>query len=145
MIESTDFDAAEADGTSVDTALMKLSDVAASSANELISLNEDLAELRDHRERGWSWRRIISDGDLPSPLSTLAKIAADIARASGSFRRALALGLRDEGMQVTEIAKLFEVSRQRVSALLRGRSALELDERAEYAGPEGNPDPVDMT
>ena len=100
-------------------ALAILSDAATSSANHLTVLSEDLAAVRVHRMRGWSWRRILADADLSNPLSALTGVAADLARACGAFRRALALGLRREGMQVTEIATLFEVSRQRVSALLR--------------------------
>jgi hypothetical protein len=104
-------------------ALASLSEVATSSANELIALSEDLAEIRRHRISGWSWRRIVSSEDSPKPLSILTHIASDFARASGGYRRALAHGLRDEGMQVTEIANLFEVSRQRVSALIRPRTS----------------------
>jgi predicted transcriptional regulator len=44
---------------------------------------------------------------------------ANLGQAIGAFRRALASTLRTEGMRVTEIASLFEVSRQRVSALVR--------------------------
>jgi Homeodomain-like domain len=102
-------------------ALAALSDVAASSADDLMSLNENLAALRNHRVRGRSWHRIISDGDSPNPLPNLTTIATNFARASGAFRRALAVGLRKEGMQVSEIAALFGVSRQRVSALIRPR------------------------
>jgi hypothetical protein len=104
-------------------ALASLSNVATSSANELLALTEDLAHIRRHRTSGWSWRRIVSADDLPKPLSVLTDIAANFARASGAYRRALAHGLRAEGMQVTEIAGLFEVSRQRVSALIRPRGA----------------------
>jgi hypothetical protein len=104
-------------------ALASLSDVATSSANELIALSEDLADIRRHRISGWSWRRIVSSEDSPKPLSVLTHIASEFARASGGYRRALAHGLRDEGMQVTEIASLFEVSRQRVSALIRPRTS----------------------
>jgi predicted XRE-type DNA-binding protein len=104
-------------------ALASLSDVATSSANELIALSEDLADIRRHRISGWSWRRIASSEDSPKPLSILTRIASNFARASGGYRRALAHGLRDEGMQVTEIASLFEVSRQRVSALIRPRTS----------------------
>jgi hypothetical protein len=104
-------------------ALTSLSDVAASSATDLADLNQDLAQIREHRIRGWSWRQIISDVDSPNPLAVLTKIATNLARASGGFRRALAMGLRREGMQVTEIAGLFEVSRQRVSALIRPRAS----------------------
>jgi hypothetical protein len=104
-------------------ALASLSDIATSSANELIALSEDLANIRQHRISGWSWRRIASSEDSPKPLSVLTHIASEFARASGGYRRALAHGLREEGMQVTEIAGLFEVSRQRVSALIRPRTS----------------------
>jgi predicted XRE-type DNA-binding protein len=109
-------------------ALALLSDVAASSADDLISLNENLAALHNHRVRGRSWHRIISDVDSPNPLPSLTTIATNFARASGAFRRALAVGLRKEGMQVTEIAALFGVSRQRVSALIRPRRQGENEE-----------------
>jgi hypothetical protein len=100
-------------------ALVYLSEVALSSASDLMELHEDLASLRHNRRQGWTWRRIIAEADSPNPLSSMAKIAANLARACGGFRRALALGLRNEGLQVTEIASMFEVSRQRVSALIR--------------------------
>lgn len=100
-------------------ALATLSDAATSSATHLTVLNEDLVAVRAHRMGGWSWRRILAEADLSNHLSSLTKVAADLARACGAFRRALALGLRREGMQVSEIASLFAVSRQRVSALLR--------------------------
>jgi predicted XRE-type DNA-binding protein len=112
-------------------ALAALSDAATSSANHLTVLNEDLAAVRAHRMHGWSWRRILADADLSNLLSSLTKVAADLARACGAFRRALALGLRREGMQVTEIASLFDVSRQRVSALLRPGLAEGEDDSAE--------------
>jgi hypothetical protein len=121
-VESGEGKPGESGEDPVVVALAALSDVAASSADDLISLNENLAALRNHRVRGTSWHRIISDGDSPNPLPTLTTIATNFARASGAFRRALAVGLRKEGMQVSEIATLFGVSRQRVSALIRPRA-----------------------
>ena len=127
MTESEEAETEETGGTGetgedpVVAALSALSDVAASSADDLISLNENLAALHNHRVRGRSWHRIISDVDSPNPLASLTTIATNFGRASGAFRRALAIGLRQEGMQVTEIAALFGVSRQRVSALIRPR------------------------
>jgi hypothetical protein len=75
--------------------------------------------LRQNRLDGWTLRRMMAEAGSPSSLSLMTNIAASLARACGGFRRALALGLRQEGLQVTEIATLFEVSRQRVSALVR--------------------------
>ena len=133
MIESEEAESGETREDPVVQALTTLSDVAASSADDLIGLNEDLAVLRNHRVRGRSWHRIISDDDAPNPLSSLTSIATNFARASGGFRRALAVGLRKEGMQVTEIAALFGVSRQRVSALIRPRGQGESEDRLEQS------------
>lgn len=106
-------------------ALSSLSDVAQSGAGDLLEVNRDLDRMRQQREQGWSWRRIVGDGDVLGPLSVLTKIASDLARGIGGLRRALAAGLHREGMQVTEIASLFEVSRQRITALIRPRDAHE--------------------
>jgi hypothetical protein len=121
MIEVEEAEPGGAREDPVVTALTTLSDVAVASADDLMGLNEHLDTIRNHRIRGWSWHRIISDDALPNPLSVLTTIATNFASASGAFRRALAVGLRKEGMQVTEIAGLFGVSRQRVSALIRPR------------------------
>jgi hypothetical protein len=109
-------------------ALSNLSEVALSSASDLADLNKDLASLRHNRMQGWSWQRIMADAETPNPLALLTKIAADLGRACGGFRRALALGLRREGLQITEIASMFDVSRQRVSALIRSNGANGSDE-----------------
>jgi hypothetical protein len=98
-------------------ALTSLSDVAESSANGLIRLGDELTVMERRRRRGWSWRRIISAEDSPSPISAVMGIVDNLGRASGHLRRALARALRNEGMQITEVATLFGVSRQRASAL----------------------------
>jgi hypothetical protein len=131
MTESEEVETGENRDDPAVIALTTLSDIAASSAEDLIGLNEDLAAIRNHRIRGWSWHRILADTNTPNPLALLATIAANFARASGGFRRALAVGLRKEGMQVTEIAALFGVSRQRVSALIRPRHQEETEQAAE--------------
>jgi hypothetical protein len=100
-------------------ALSNLTRVAASCEGDLAQLRQHLGRLRQNRLDGWTLRAMMAEAGSPSPLSLMTKIAASLARACGGFRRALALGLRQEGLQVTEIATLFEVSRQRVSALVR--------------------------
>jgi hypothetical protein len=119
-------------------ALATLSEAAISSASDLMELNEDLAYLRRNRLEGWTWRRIIADADSPNPLASMASIAANLSRACGGFRRALALGLRNEGLQVTEIASMFAVSRQRVSALIRPNGIRPNGTRAEVDTFEGS-------
>jgi hypothetical protein len=131
MIDSEVADSGDSPEDPVVAALTNLSEVATSSADNLMGLNEDIATLHSRRRRGWSWNRIISDEESPNPLSSLTAIATNFARASGGFRRALAVGLRKEGMEVTEIASLFGVSRQRVSALIRPRPQDESEEMGE--------------
>ncbi|MGD0441034.1 MAG: hypothetical protein ABSB52_10460 [Acidimicrobiales bacterium] len=106
-------------------ALSTLSDVASSSIDGLNEVNEGFATAQTRRRQGWSWHRIISCTDLPHSLSSMAGIAARLARAGGGFRRSLAQMLRDEGVRITEIGHILDVSRQRVSALLRRPSQSE--------------------
>jgi hypothetical protein len=102
-------------------ALDTLSEVTASSINGLTEVRSQLSQLRRRRRRGWSWRRIVSATDSPNPLAGVTGIASRLAIASAEFRRALAHALRREGIQLTKIAPLLDVSRQRVGALLRPR------------------------
>ena len=102
-------------------ALDALSDAAASSIDGLAEVHSQLAHLRRRRRRGWTWRRIISSEDSLHPLASVTRIAANLAIASAEFRRGLAHALRNEGMQLTRIAPLLDVSRQRIGALLRPR------------------------
>jgi predicted XRE-type DNA-binding protein len=120
----------------VSEALTNLSEVAASSAKDLTALDEGLVDMKRRRARGTSWREIISSAGSPNPLAAMASIATNLGRATGALRRALAGALRNEGMQVTEIAKLFDVSRQRVSALLRTRRINGTHGTDDPAGPE---------
>jgi hypothetical protein len=106
-------------------ALTTLSDVAESSANGLIRLGGELTVMERRRRRGWSWRRIISATESPNPISTVMRIVDNLGRASGHLRRALTRALRSEGMQITEVATLFGVSRQRASALFHRGSPKE--------------------
>ena len=99
-------------------ALSTLSEVTLRSVDDLTAITDELAAMQRRRRRGWSWQRILSSAPAPSPLTAVAGIASNLGRASGDFRRALIRALRSEGMRITEIATLLEVSRQRVSALV---------------------------
>ncbi len=103
-------------------ALAALSEAAVSGIDGLTEVNEKLGAVRRRRCRGWSWRRIVSSTEMVDALSCVARLAAELGRASGEFRRLLARMLRHEGLQVTAIGRLLGVSRQRVSALVRTES-----------------------
>jgi len=99
-------------------ALTSLSEVATSSADGLNAFREELLIIQDRRKLGWSWRRIASADGVLEPLSQATSILAELGPAIGEFRRELTRALLDEGMKITEIANLLEVSRQRVSTLI---------------------------
>jgi hypothetical protein len=102
-------------------ALTTLSKVTSRGVEDLNAVQDDLATMEERRRRGWSWRRILASTESHNPLSDVARIVADLGIASGRFRRALARALRGEGMRINEIGSLLEVTRQRVSALVRNR------------------------
>jgi hypothetical protein len=121
MTESMEQQETDDGGDPVLAALNGLSEFVVAGAQELLALDQNLAEMRRQRDGGWTWRHIMEATDVTGALALMAKVAADLGRAGGRFRRALALGLRLEGMQVSEIAHLLQVSRQRVSALINSR------------------------
>ncbi len=107
-----------------DPALEVLNELSATvrrSVGDLQAVDSELGTIRRRRTRGWTWRQIMESPDTKNPLSMLAAVTSALARAGGEFRRALAKALRRDGMLITQIAELFEVSRQRVSALVRSR------------------------
>jgi predicted XRE-type DNA-binding protein len=105
------------------TALDHLASAADEGASELRELQHDLTVMKEERGRGSSWRQIMATSPVPRPLAHIARITANLAAAGGAFRQAVAKALRSEGMQVTAIADLFDVSRQRVSTLVRSDGA----------------------
>src|ERR1700728_2823968 len=111
-------------GTAADptlSAVTALSDAASSSADELKLLDHELRTMPRRRRRGWAWRRIVFDSGSANPLGATMRIVTPLGQAGVALRRSLAQALRAEGMRVTEIASLFDVSRQRVGALFRPR------------------------
>ena len=89
------------------------------SAEDTRRLKRNISMLKRSRQRGRGWREILADEDEPSTLTLLGRILLRFGAAGGAFRRALARELRTEGESVTGIARLFGVSHQRTSALLR--------------------------
>ncbi|HWD25253.1 MAG TPA: hypothetical protein VG368_07285 [Acidimicrobiales bacterium] len=89
-------------------------------------LNRNLRSMRSRRMRGSSARQLLTNEVSPETLTVLGRLLSRLGRASGIFRRALARDLLAEGQSVTSIARLFGVTHQRTSALLRqGRDDLE--------------------
>jgi hypothetical protein len=75
--------------------------------------------IRQLRERGHPFREIVPMEERPLIVELLSQSLFELSDASGRFRRAEARALYREGLTMAEIAELFNITRQRVAALLR--------------------------
>jgi predicted XRE-type DNA-binding protein len=92
-----------------------------------------IAYLREQIAAGRPLPQIVPAEDRPLLVQLLTESANLLHTYGTRVRRTEARALHNAGMTMDEIARLFGVSRQRVSALLRGNDAEE-DEAAPYAG-----------
>jgi hypothetical protein len=79
---------------------------------------ERAEQLRSQRERGEPYRDILAVEERPFPVDLVHQMTDALMNAGGKFQRAQARALYEEGATMDEIAELFGVTRQRVSALL---------------------------
>lgn len=82
-------------------------------------LNRHLLVIRDLRENGVTWTSVFSVGSTEAVMRTLSGLLANVSKASGTFRSALTAELRQEGMSIPAIARLYGVTHQRVSNILQ--------------------------
>ncbi|MBB2899551.1 hypothetical protein FHR75_000339 [Kineococcus radiotolerans] len=88
----------------------------------LLTLVGDRAgALVRRRLAGDSYTEIIESKERPFIVEVITTAMAGMGEVGGQYRRAQARALRAEGVSVPDIARLFGVSRQRVSALLDDR------------------------
>jgi hypothetical protein len=80
-----------------------------------------IRELRSARGAGLPLRELVSAEDPPLVVQLLTTSAARLQTFGNRVRRTEARALHAEGMTMDEIGRLFGVTRQRVSALLRER------------------------
>jgi hypothetical protein len=82
-------------------------------------LEQRLVELRRERSTGRPWREILAEEEAPGTMQVVSRMLACLAKASGTLRKELVDTLRREGVSIPAIARLFGVTHQRVSNLLR--------------------------
>jgi hypothetical protein len=82
-------------------------------------LRERLSSLHHQRSAGRPWRDILAEEDQPGTMQVVSRMLACLAKASGTLRKELVDTLRREGVSIPAIARLFGVTHQRVSNLLR--------------------------
>jgi hypothetical protein len=75
--------------------------------------------LRRARRSGLEWQDILTDEDAPGSMQLVSRMLGCLSKASGTLRKELVEELREEGASIPAIARMFGVTHQRVSNLLR--------------------------
>jgi Sigma-70, region 4 len=98
--------------------LTALEEVLGDNAERARLIKKRIARLRRLRERGLSYRELVADEDGPLIVQLLTESSEALDTCGATVRRAEARGLYEEGLTMEQIAEIFGVTRQRVSALL---------------------------
>jgi hypothetical protein len=75
--------------------------------------------MRKARADGRAWSDILGDETKPGALELIGRMFNRLGASSARLRRPLASELRREGLSIPAIGRMFGVSHQRVSSLLR--------------------------
>jgi tRNA(Arg) A34 adenosine deaminase TadA len=89
------------------------------SAEMIQRMKERIVEIRSARDSGLPLREIVPYEETPLIVQLLTESTNLLHSYGNRVRRTEARALHGEGMTMDQIAKLFGVTRQRVSALLR--------------------------
>ncbi len=111
--------AGEERGDATLSALDALSHALGEMSHDRELLEKRLRELHRQRSEGRPWRDILAEEEPPGTMQVVSRMLACLAKASGTLRKELVDTLRTEGVSIPSIAKLFGVTHQRVSNLLR--------------------------
>jgi hypothetical protein len=105
-----------------DEALACLSDLAASSGelhDQLTELTQRLVVMTGRHRPGSSYAQMMPLEDRLAMMEQISVAIKALVRSGSRFRRLEARALYAEGLTMAQLATVFGVSRQRVSALLR--------------------------
>ncbi|MFT7649324.1 MAG: transcriptional regulator [Candidatus Poriferisodalaceae bacterium] len=104
-------------------ALTAIEAAAAENAERSREIKHRSATLRSRLEAGESLLTLVADEERPRVVELLSTNMATLESAGAELRAAEALALRTEGLTIEAIANLFGVTRQRISALLKQKTA----------------------
>jgi hypothetical protein len=105
-----------------DAAVTALTDLIATIEQTVAELNDAIDRahhVTDLRTSGLPWLDIVHGEERPLVIERVSRALTDLGAAGNNVRREQARALLREGLSVTEISRLFGVTRQRVSALLQ--------------------------
>ena len=90
-------------------------------------LQQRASTLRRQLQEGSDLVDLIEAEETPRMVELISSNMATLETAGAEFRAAEALALRSRGLTINAIAELFGVTRQRISALLKQKSAVQTD------------------
>ena len=100
-------------------ALDALEQVIAENERRSALIRKRMTRIRRAREQGLQYSDTVANEDGPLIVHLLTESSTALDTCGASVRRAEAQALYNEGMTMDQIAERFNVTRQRVSALLR--------------------------
>ncbi|MDA8298336.1 MAG: helix-turn-helix domain-containing protein [Actinomycetota bacterium] len=115
--------------TSVTLAINALQDSLEESARREAALSRQLDAMKRARRAGREWREVLANDANMHAVTVVGEIARRLGESGASFRRTLALALVREGDGLSEIARRFGISRQRVFNLVRASDGGSLRQR----------------
>lgn len=121
-------DGVTSDQDTVTRLLAALRDIEAGAAENVdrsVEIQRRVRFLRERLEAGEDLVELVRQEDPPRTVELMSANMATLETAGAELRAAQALALRSEGLTIEAIAELFGVTRQRISALLKQRAALE--------------------
>ena len=101
-------------------ALQQLDDAADANTRRAEAIRARIGHLRDQLSRGRSVRDVVAEEDRPLIVELVTENMQTLESRGSAVRRAEAEALRAEGLTQQDVAELFGVTRQRISALLAG-------------------------
>lgn len=108
-------------------ALTAIEVAAHDNAERSYQLQRRARTLRRRLQTGENLVELVEAEETPRMVELISTNMANLETAGAEFRAAEALALRAEGLTIEAIAVLFGVTRQRISALLKQKAAVQHD------------------
>ena len=99
-------------------ALNQIAEVADETARDQQRVSRRARSMSRQRLLGWSWSQILERERQPGLLVLMDRSARRLHEVTGRFRTALAQALVGEGFSTRQVAKIYGVTHQRISAML---------------------------
>lgn len=115
----SDGSASPNDHDSAVEALYRLTDEIDRSLGELEDARRQAEALLEARRSGRDWQDVVAGEERPLLLENISTVLGALGTVGSAWRRQQVKALASEGVSINQIAALFGVTRQRISALLR--------------------------